>query len=42
MQKQIYCSIAKISLAVNEILKTPKLLELDKKSKKLIEEKIIP
>lgn len=42
ISSQFNCSIAKISYAINEIIDTPELVELDKKSIYLAREKIIP
>ncbi len=39
---QFNCVLTKISYAVNEIIDTPELLELDKKSYYLLKEKILP
>lgn len=39
---QFKCNIAKIVYSINEIIDTPELLELDKKSEYIIKERIIP
>lgn len=42
LSSQINCSISKIIYAINEVMDTPELLELDKKSEYLAREKLVP